>query len=75
MCLAVPIKITAVHSDQTATGELNGVRIDFSVELIDAPRAGDYAIVHAGVAIELLDVKEAEETLRLLAEALPDGLH
>jgi hydrogenase expression/formation protein HypC len=30
---------------------------------------GDYVIIHAGFAIEKVDTKRAEETLRLIREA------
>jgi hydrogenase expression/formation protein HypC len=37
--------------------------------LVEA-RTGDYVLVHAGYAIQVLDEKEAEETLRLWDEIL-----
>jgi len=33
-------------------------------------KVGDYAVVHAGYAIQLLSSEEAEETLELLREVL-----
>lgn len=39
-----------------------------SVALVPEARAGDYAIVHVGHAIGLLDPEEAERTLALFAQ-------
>jgi hydrogenase expression/formation protein HypC len=44
LCLAVPAKII---QDSLATVELNGVRQQANVALIDAPALGDYVLVHA----------------------------
>jgi hydrogenase expression/formation protein HypC len=38
------------------------------VSLVESPKAGDYLIIHAGYAIQVLDLEEAEERLRLFAE-------
>ena len=38
------------------------------IDFLASPRIGDYVIVHAGFAIEKIDTKEAEETLRMLEE-------
>jgi hydrogenase expression/formation protein HypC len=46
MCLAVPAQIIALQ-DSLATVELNGVRQQANVALIDAPALGDYVLVHA----------------------------
>lgn len=73
MCLAVPIKIKSIDKNLVAIGELEGVNIEFSVQLIENPEVGTYAIVHAGVAIEILDEAEAKETIALLKEALSNG--
>jgi hydrogenase expression/formation protein HypC len=36
-----------------------------SLQLIDNARVGDYVLLHAGFAIQLLDEDEAVETLKL----------
>ena len=45
--------------------DFDGVRREVRVDLVNA-KIGDYVIVHTGYAIEKLDRKEAEETLRIL---------
>ena len=51
-----------------AEAEVNGVKRNIGLELVDNPQVGDYVIVHAGFAIEKLNQEEAAETLRLLEE-------
>jgi hydrogenase expression/formation protein HypC len=67
MCLAIPMEIKSIYGD-TATCEMDGVRVNVSVALVPHARVGDYAIIHAGFAIEILDEKEALETLKLFSE-------
>ncbi len=73
MCLAIPLKIIEVGSDGMAKGVYNKAIVEFSIELLDNPNVGDYAIVHAGTAIELLNADEAVETISLIERALKDG--
>ncbi len=67
MCLAVPMKVVRLEGPQ-AEVEDRGVRRLVRVDLLEEVALGDYVIVHAGVAIDRLDVEEAEETLRLLEQ-------
>jgi hydrogenase expression/formation protein HypC len=73
MCLAVPIKIIEIDNRGMARGVMQGVEVAFSVELLENPAVGMYAIVHAGFAIELLDEDEARKTIALIEEALGRG--
>ena len=67
MCLAIPSKIVEI-SDSMATIDVEGVRRQVSIMLVDGVRVGDYVIVHAGYAINKLDEISARETLELLRE-------
>lgn len=67
MCLALPMRITAVHGD-TATIAAEGLEQQASIMLVPQARVGDYVLVHAGYAINLLDEDDARETLALFAE-------
>jgi hydrogenase expression/formation protein HypC len=69
MCLAVPSKIMDIQ-DGIAVIDVDGVRREASVLLLEDPRVGDYVIVHAGFAIHKIDEEEARETLRILREAM-----
>lgn len=64
MCLAVPAKVKEKKGDIAKVDFGNGVTRDVNVSLVDASE-GEYVIVHAGFAIQVLDQKEAEETLKL----------
>lgn len=67
MCLAVPLRITAIAND-LATVEMGGVTRQVSLVLTPEAQVGDYVLVHAGFAISVLDEEEARETLALFAE-------
>ncbi|MBN2203517.1 MAG: HypC/HybG/HupF family hydrogenase formation chaperone [Thermoleophilia bacterium] len=68
MCLALPMRITAVADDGTATLALEGLEQRASLALLPEATIGDYVLVHAGYALSVLTEDEAEETLTLLAE-------
>jgi hydrogenase expression/formation protein HypC len=71
VCLAIPGKIIEIDSDKQHAivdyGE--GTRRKANISLVEA-KIGDYILVHAGFAIEVLDEKEANETLELFREML-----
>ena len=67
MCLAVPAKILSIQ-DALAKVELSGVTKDVSLMLLPEAKVGDYVLVHAGFAMQIVDEKEAEETYALLDE-------
>ena len=67
MCLAVPGRIVAVEGS-TASVDFGGVTRDADLTLVPGAETGDYVLVHAGFAIQLLDEAEAEETLALFRE-------
>jgi hydrogenase expression/formation protein HypC len=39
-----------------------------NIQMLPQAKPGDYVIVHAGFAIEIVDAQRAQETLRLLDE-------
>lgn len=69
MCLAVPARILEKRADVAWVDFGGGVKRAVNIALVDAA-VGDYVIVHAGFAIEVLDEHEARETLRLWDEIL-----
>jgi hydrogenase expression/formation protein HypC len=68
MCLAIPSKITKVENHM-AVIDVDGVRRECSLLLVEDAQVGDYVIVHAGFAISKIDEAAALETLALLKEA------
>lgn len=68
MCLAVPGRIAAVHEGDRADVDMLGARREVSLRLVPEAREGDYVLVHAGFGIQVIDEREAAETIRLLQE-------
>ncbi|MBN2100122.1 MAG: HypC/HybG/HupF family hydrogenase formation chaperone [Dehalococcoidia bacterium] len=67
MCLAVPALIRSIDGDE-AEVELGGVTRRASIMLTPEAQVGDYVLLHAGYAINVVDQSEAEETLSILRE-------
>ncbi len=68
MCLAIPALVVELLPDDMARIELDGVRKEISLNLLDDVQVGDYVIVHVGFALQKLDPEEAAQTLTLFAE-------
>lgn len=66
MCLAVPGKIVSINQSvpemKMAKVDFGGVFKNICIAWVDA-QIGDYILAHAGVAISIVDEKEAQETL------------
>jgi hydrogenase expression/formation protein HypC len=73
MCLGVPMQVKTIENDM-AICEIDGVRRDASLMMIDDVEVGDYVLIHAGFAIEKIDEEEARLTLQALRDALDMGL-
>ena len=67
MCLAIPVLIKSIDGVE-AEAEIGGISRRISLQLTPEARVGDYAIVHTGYAISIMDQEEAEETLKILRE-------
>lgn len=75
MCLAVPGKIISIDD---SFPEIKMARVDFGgvirricIQWVEAI-PGDYVLVHAGMAISVINAGEAAETLQLLQEMAND---
>ena len=68
MCLAIPGKITEIHEDHLATVDILGVTREVALDLTPQADIGDYVLVHAGFAIEVVDADYALETIELIKE-------
>lgn len=69
MCLAIPAKVVTIEKDEAHVDFGGGVTRGVNVTLVNV-KIGDYVLVHAGYAIQVLDKEDAEETLRLWNEIL-----
>ena len=77
MCLAVPMQITELKDGGMARVEAMGAERDAALDLTPDAKVGDYVLVHAGFAIEIVDEQYAAETLELIqsmADMLDDPL-
>jgi hydrogenase expression/formation protein HypC len=68
MCLAVPMKLIEMTGEGTGKVDSGGVKADVSLAMAPHAKIGDYLIVHAGFAIEVLDNHEAQIRLELFKE-------
>jgi hydrogenase expression/formation protein HypC len=67
MCVAIPAKVKSLDG-WIADVEVGGVCRKVSVQLTPEVQKDDYVLVHAGFAIQIIDEKEARETLKLFEE-------
>lgn len=68
MCLGIPARVLS-RAGRKGKADFGGVSREIDLSLVDA-KVGDYVIVHAGFAIEILDEQEAKESLELWKELL-----
>lgn len=71
MCLAIPGKIIEIdkNKEHAIVDYGDGTKRKANVTLVDV-KIGNYVLVHAGFAIEVLNEKDALETLSLFREML-----
>lgn len=67
MCLAVPMRIERIDGP-VAEVEVEGVRRRARLDLLPNAKVGDYVLIHAGMAIAVVDEDEARQTLSLIKE-------
>ena len=71
MCLAIPGKITEIYQKDTlrmAKIDFGGIAKEICLAYTPEAKVGDYALIHVGFAISLMDEEEAQETLKLIKE-------
>ena len=74
MCLAIPAKVVSIADNKAKVDFGEGVLREVDITLVNV-KVGEYVLVHAGYAIQVLSAEEAEETLRLWNEILEAGSH
>jgi len=65
MCLAVPARLVECR-DNAAVADLHGNRVNISTLLVPTAKIGDWVLLHAGFAIQLLSEQEAQETFAVM---------
>ncbi len=69
MCLAIPARVVEIHGDTAKVDFGKGVFREISIALVET-KIEEYVLVHAGYAIQTIDRKEAEETIKLWNDIL-----
>jgi hydrogenase expression/formation protein HypC len=68
MCLAIPSKIVEITKEGLGIIDVDGVRRECSLIMMNDLQIGDYVIVHAGFALHKIDEVEAGKMLDTLRE-------
>ena len=69
MCLAIPGRVVEKEGDVARVDFGDGTLREVDVSLVEV-KVGEYVLVHAGFAIQVLDEEDARETLKLWEEIL-----
>jgi hydrogenase expression/formation protein HypC len=77
MCLAVPGEVLSVEGADPLTREgrvaFAGIVKRTNLAFVPKAKAGDYVLVHAGLAIAVIDQAEALKTLAYIDEIASEG--
>jgi hydrogenase expression/formation protein HypC len=66
MCLAIPARIVTIEEHRMAAVDIMGVSRKVSLDLVPEATVGEFVLVHAGFALQVIDEETANETLELL---------
>ncbi len=66
MCIAVPGRVVEI-TDSIAKVDFNGNTVKVNTGIVD-PKVGQYVLVHAGCAIEVMEKDKAQELIDLFDE-------
>ena len=73
MCLGIPGKITSIYEQDSlkmAKVDFGGIAKEACLAYTPDAQVGQYALIHVGFAITLMDEDEAQETLKLIQEMI-----
>lgn len=70
MCLGVPGKVLQIMDHGVARVDIKGNQTDISIRLTPEVELGQYVLIHAGFAMEIIDEEVAAETMFYLEELL-----
>jgi len=72
MCLAVPGKIVSIDESnpdlKMAKVNFGGVLKEICIQWLPEVKIGEYVLAHVGFALNKIDEKDAEDTLKILRE-------
>ncbi|MGQ9615648.1 MAG: HypC/HybG/HupF family hydrogenase formation chaperone [Spirochaetota bacterium] len=72
MCLAVVGRLVSMEGSLGIV-DMSGVEMKVGLQLVLDVKVGDWVLIHAGFAIQIIDEEEAKETLALLGELYSAG--
>lgn len=74
MCLAVPGKIIEIdkENNQAIIDYGDGTKRKANISFLEV-KINEYVLVHAGFAIQKVDPKEAQETLKVFHDMIKEG--
>ncbi len=71
MCLGIPGKITKIYKKDSLTMgivDFGGISREVCMDYVPEAQVAQYALIHVGFAISVMDEDEALETLKLIQE-------
>lgn len=66
MCLAIPAQVVTIEENRMSSVDIMGVSRKVSLDLVPEAVVGDFVLVHAGFALQVIDEETATDTLELL---------
>ncbi|MDD5687806.1 MAG: HypC/HybG/HupF family hydrogenase formation chaperone [Elusimicrobia bacterium] len=71
MCLAIPGKVISIDG-KIANVDFSGLTRKVGLDLLPNVKCGDYIIVHAGFAIQIIGAKDAKERIEIFKKIYND---
>jgi hydrogenase expression/formation protein HypC len=72
MCLAVPGKVISIDESnpelRMAKVNFGGINKNICIQWVPDVKVGEYVLAHVGFALNKVDEKDAEETIKILRE-------
>ncbi len=68
MCLAIPAQVKTIEENNLAIVDILGVTREVALDLTPQAEVGDFVLVHAGFAIEVVNEEDAQQTLELIRQ-------
>lgn len=64
MCIAIPMVIEEIK-DSVAIAQAGGLFSKVNIDLVPKVKQGDFVLVHAGFAVQIIDENMAKESWKL----------
>ena len=68
MCLGIPVKIIKVRKNNKALCGYSGVEKEIDIRFTPGVKEGEFVLLHAGFAIQVVAKQSAEEVYDILKE-------